>query len=155
MSDADTTPTSTAPSAPEAQAAAPALKGEVLHRKKFMDGKETASEVHRRLGIAKKCAVCGKPGAIRIKVFMPYDEAMKRAPDLMAAIMVSNPDGLKVPTVWFKDGSTPREFIKASDSAFCEHCRVEAERIAGQSAPSWAVVEIDRGLKDTLQVAVA
>jgi len=126
-------------------------KQEVIHRKKFMGGRETPNEVSRRLGIAKKCAICGKAGAIRIRVFMPYDEAMKRAPNLIAAIMASNPDGPKVPTVMFKDGSTPREFIKASDNAFCDNCKVEAERTAA-TAPSWAVVEIDRGVKDTVQV---
>lgn len=139
------------PNVPAATDAAPA-KSPVIHRKKFMDGRETASEVHRRLGIKKKCAVCGGPGAIRIRVFMPLDEAMQRAPNLIAAIMASNPDGPKVPTVTFRDGSTPREFIKASDSAFCDNCKVEAERVAGQSAPSWAVVEIDRGIKDVVQV---
>lgn len=133
--------------------AAPAKK-EVLHRKRFMDGRETPNEVHRRLGIAKKCIVCSRPGAIRIRVFMPLDEAMQRAPNMIAAIMASNPDGPKVPTVTFKDGSTPREFIKASDSAFCDFCKVEAERTAA-TAPSWAVVEIDRGIKDTVQVGVA
>ena len=136
----------TAPAAPS--------KSPVIHRKKFMDGRETPNEVHRRLGIKKKCVICGQPGAIRIRVFMPYDEAMQRAPNLIAAIMASNPDGPKVPTVMFKDGSTPRAFIKASDSAFCDHCKVEAERTAA-TAPSWAVVEIDRGVKDTIQVGVA
>jgi hypothetical protein len=150
--DDTTTPAAPAPLLFDASGAPVRKKQEVLHRKKFMDGKETPNEVSRRLGIAKRCSVCGGPGAIRIRVFMPYDEAMKRAPDLMAAIMVSNPDGLKVPTVTFKDGTTPREFIKASDNAFCDNCKVEAERVAGQSAPSWAVVEIDRGVKDTVQV---
>lgn len=145
-------PDTITPNVPAATDAAPTpAKKEVLHRRKFMDGRETPNEVSRRLGIAKKCAICGRPGAIRIKVFMPYDEAMKRAPDLIAAIMVSNPDGMKVPTVQFKDGSTVREFIKASDNAFCDHCKVEAERTAA-TAPSWAVVEIDRGVKDTVQV---
>jgi len=85
---------------------------------------------------------------------MPYDEASRRAPNMIAAIMATNPDGAKVPTVTFRDGSTPREFIKASDSAFCDSCKVEAERVAA-TAPSWAVVEIDRGPKDTVQVGVA
>jgi hypothetical protein len=147
--------TTPAPTLFDASGAPVTKKQEVLHRKKFMGGRETPNEVHRRLGIAKPCAVCGKPGAMRIRVFMPLDEAMQRAPDLLAAIMAANPMAAKLPTVMFKDGSTPKEFIKASDSAFCDHCKVEAERIAGQSAPSWAVVEIDRGVKDTVQVGVA
>lgn len=142
------------PNVPAVTEEAPAKKREVLHRKRFMGGRETPNEVSRRLGIAKQCIVCKRPGAIRIRVFMPLDEAMQRAPNLIAAIMASNPDGPKVPTVKFKDGSTVREFIKASDSAFCDHCKVEAERTAA-TAPSWAVVEIDRGPKDTVQVGVA
>lgn len=128
-----------------------APKQEILHRKKFMDGRETPNEVHRRLGIKKRCVICGQPGAIRIRVFMPYDEAVKRAPNLIAAIMATNPDGAKVPTVSFRDGETARDFIKASDSAFCDLCKVEAERTAA-TAPSWAVVEIDRGVKNIVQV---
>lgn len=151
MSDVDTTANSNGLIL-DASAPVEKKRDEVIHRKKFMDGRETPNEVHRRLGVAKKCAVCGRPGAIRIRVFMPLDEAMQRAPNLIAAIMASNPDGPKVPTVWFKDGSTPKEFIKASDSAFCDNCKVEAQRIAGQSAPSWAVVEVDAGPKDKVQV---
>lgn len=148
MSDETSPIITTATTTPEAP------KREVLHRKKFMGGRETPNEVHRRLGIGKKCVVCSRPGAIRIRVFMPYDEASRRAPNMIAAIMATNPDGAKVPTVTFRDGSTPREFIKASDSAFCDSCKVEAERVAA-TAPSWAVVEIDRGPKDTVQVGVA
>jgi len=150
---ADETTATTTPTILDASGA-PAKKQEVLHRRKFMGGRETPNEVHRRLGIKKKCVVCSRPGAIRIRVFMPYDEASRRAPNMIAAIMATNPDGAKVPTVTFKDGSTPREFIKASDSAFCDFCKVEAERVAA-TAPSWAVVEIDRGVKDTVQVGVA
>jgi hypothetical protein len=126
-------------------------KTEVLHRKKFMGGRMSASEAHRALGIRKKCATCGRPGAIRIKVFMPHDEAMRRAPNLLAAIAASNPDGAKVPTLMFKDGSSEKPFIKASDCAFCDSCKHEA-RIIAATAPSWAVVEIDEGVKDTIQV---
>jgi hypothetical protein len=151
MSDADNTKP---PTLFDASGAPVTKKQEVLHRKRFMGGRETPNEVHRRLGIGKKCVTCSRPGAIRIRVFMPYDEAMQRAPDMMAAIMVSNPDGPFVPTLDFKDGSTVRKFIKASDSAFCDFCKVEAERVAA-GAPSWAVVEIDRGVKDTIQVGIA
>jgi hypothetical protein len=126
-------------------------KTEVLHRKKFMGGRMSASDAHRALGIRKKCSVCRRPGAIRIKVFMPYDEAMRRAPQLMAAIAASNPAGPNVPTLMFKDGGSEKPFIKASDNAFCDNCKHEA-RITAATAPSWAVVEIDEGVKDTIQV---
>jgi hypothetical protein len=152
MSDADNTPK---PSTLFDASGAPVTqKQEVLHRKTYMGGREKPSETHRRLGIKKKCITCGRPGAIRIRVFMPYDEAVQRAPNMIAAIMASNPDGPFVPTMDFKDGSTVRKFIKASDSAFCDFCKVEAERVAA-TAPSWAVVEIDRGVKDTIQVGIA
>ncbi len=71
-----------------AQAIAEA-KSDTRHRQKFMKGAMTPQEAHRKWGIGKKCSGCGAPGAIRIRVFMPVDEAMKRAPNLapMTAVM--------------------------------------------------------------------
>lgn len=136
--------------------AASAPKKEILHRQKFMGGKMTPQEAHRKWGIGRKCRGCDAPGACRIKVFMPVDEAMKRAPNLLAAIMATNPDESgKLPVVRFKESSSDqigKDYIKASDTVWCDNCKVEARIEAAKSAPSWAVVEIDDGKKDSIQV---
>lgn len=138
-----------------AQAIAEA-KNDIRHRQKFMQGSMTPQEAHRKWGIGKKCSGCGAPGAIRIRVFMPADEAMKRAPNLCAAIMASNPDGSnRLPTIRFKESKgdqTGKEYIKASDTAWCDNCKVQARLDAAKGAPSWAVVEIDEGKKDNIRV---
>ena len=138
-----------------AQAIAEA-KTDIRHRQKFMKGSMTPQEAHRKWGIGKKCAGCGAPGAIRIRVFMPVDEAMKRAPNLCAAIMATNPDNSnRLPTIRFKESKgdeVGKEYLKASDTAWCDNCKVQARLDAAKGAPSWAVVEIDEGKKDNIRV---
>lgn len=139
-----------------AEAAAQPAKEKVIHRKKFMGGQMTPQEAHQKWGIGRACRNCKAPGTCRIKVFMPVDEAMRRAPNLVAAIMVANPDGAgKLPTVRFKESSSDlvgKDYLKASDTTWCDNCKVEARLEAARSAPSWAVVEIDDGKKDTIKV---
>ena len=135
--------------------AAAEVKPDVRHRQKFMQGRMSLKDAHRKWGIGKKCQ-CGAPGAIRIRVFMPLDEAFKRAPNLLAMIMANNPDESgKLPTVTFKESATDivgKEYIKASDTAWCDNCKVQARLEAAKGAPSWAVVEIDEGKKDSIRV---
>ncbi len=131
-------------------------KQEIWHRQKFMQGRMTPQEAHRKWGIGKKCSGCGQPGAIRIRIFMPVDEAIKKAPNLIAMIMATNPDGSgKLPTVKFKESKTDitgKDYIKASDTAWCDNCKTQARLEAARGAPSWAVVEIDEGKKDNIRV---
>ncbi len=132
-----------------------APNGAPLHMKRFMDGRLTPQELHQKLGFGKPCIVCGGPPAIRIRVFMPLEEAMKVAPELCAGIMASNPDGPYVPTVKMKNTSGSEfQAMKASDCCFCANCKVGAEREAAKG-PSWAIIEIDRGPDATNKVAVA
>jgi hypothetical protein len=142
---------------PEAHAREEARpKPEILHRKKFMDGKMTPKEVHRAFGLGRPCSNCGGPPAIRIRVFMPLDEATQRAPNFVAAVAAISPlGGGKLPTVKFKEhaGDTVgKDYIKASDTCWCDNCKVEARITAAKNSPSWAVVQIDEGHKDIVQV---
>ena len=130
----------TSSTAPEAKA--PQQK----HMRKFMGGRMTASEVHRAVGIRKKCSVCGQPAAIRIKVFASLTEMTQRNPNFIAAIMAANPDGPFVPTIDTKWG----KMMKLSDVGACDNCKVEAEK-ASAKHPDWCFVEIDRGIKDVIQ----
>lgn len=128
----------------------------VIHRDKFMKGAMTPKEAHRKWGIARRCNHCNGPGACRIRVFMPLDELVKRSPNFVAALTVASPmgDG-KLPTVRFKEASGDRDgkdYIKASDTVWCDQCKVEARLTAARNSPSWAVVEIDDGPKDNIQV---
>lgn len=116
------------------------------HMKKFMGGRYTPNEVHRAVGIRKKCSVCSQPAAIRIKVYASLEEMIKRNPNFVAAIMASNPDGQFVPTIDTKWG----KMMKLSDVGACDNCKTEAEKVAAKH-PDWCFVEIDRGVKDVIQ----
>ena len=122
-------------------------KKEVLHRKTFMNGQMTPEEAHRAYGIRKKCAVCGKPAAIRIKVLADLAELTKRQPEFVAAIITSNPEGQFVPTI----DTTYGKMVKLSDVGACDNCKQDAEK-ASAKHPEWCMVEIDRGIKNVLQV---
>jgi hypothetical protein len=129
---------------------------EVLHRKKFMDGRMTPKEAHRAYGLGRACSGCGGPPAIRIQVFMPMDEAMQRAPNFVIGVAMANrANPGSVPTVKFKeqkDDRTGKDYLKASDTCWCDNCKVEARLTAAKNSPSWAVVHIDEGHKDIVQV---
>ena len=128
----------------------------VLHTKKFMNGLLTPQEAHRKWGINRRCVHCNGPGACRIKVFMPLDELLKRAPNFVAALMATNPDESgKLPTARFKESAGDKQgkdYIKASDTVWCDHCKTEARLTAARNSPSWAVVEIEEGPQDKIQV---
>ena len=124
-------------------------KKPVVHIKKFAGGRETPQEMHRRLGIRKNCALCGHPAAIRIKVFAPLAELIKRTPEYVAGICASNPDGPYVPTI----DTTYGKMVKISDVGACDLCKTQAEKEAAKG-PSWMLVEIDRGPGNTVAVQV-
>ena len=107
---------------------------------KFMDGRMTPNEAHRALGIRKKCAGCGRPAAIRIRVLADLKELTKQQPQFVAAIAASNPAGPFVPVVPTKYGP----MVMLSDIGACDLCRKTAEVTAAQS-PSWCIIDIDRG----------
>ena len=125
-------------------------RGKVVHLKKFAGGRETPQEMHRRLGIRKNCVMCkGVPAVIRIKVFAPLAELVKRAPEYVAGIIASNPDGPYVPSI----DTTYGKMVKVSDIGACDLCKTQAEKEAAKG-PSWVLVEIDRGPGTTLSVQV-
>ena len=133
-------------------------KPEILHFSKFMDGRMTPSEAHATYAFrGRKCDGChNKPGIMRIKVFMPMDELMRRAPNFLAVVAATNKDMPgQVPTVKLKESTGDQkggDYFKASDTVWCHHCRTQARLEAAKGAPSWAVVEIDEGIKDKIQV---
>ncbi len=125
-------------------------KAEIRHLKRFMGGRATPQEVFRAVGVRKKCAQCGCPASVRIRVLVELKELIKRQPEFVAQIMASNPTGQPVvPTVPTIHGP----MVKVSDVGACSQCRTAAERAAARG-PSWAIVEIDAGPKETVQAQV-
>lgn len=133
-------------------------KGENRNRRKFMGGAMTPTEAHRKYGFGgHRCDGCKtQPGVMRVRVLMPLEEAMRAAPEYMAALAISNREQPgQVPTVQLKESATDtkgKPYFRASQTYWCRDCRVEAQVAAARGAPSWAVVEIDEGIKETMQV---
>lgn len=124
------------------------MSGKIIHVDKFMGGEMTPQEAHRKFGIRKKC-MCGRPGVATIRVLVELAELIKRQPEFVAQIAASNPNGPYVPTVPTKYGN----MVMVSNVAVCENCRKDGE-IAAAKGPSWCLVEINSGPKDSITVQV-
>lgn len=133
-------------------------KPEILHRTKFMGGELTPTEAHRKYAFGgKRCAGCKTaPAVMRIRVLVPMEEAYRKAPNYLAALAATNKEAPgQVPTTQLKESAgdkTGKPYFMASNTVWCASCRVQAQIEAAHGAPSWAVVEIDEGPKDTIQV---
>lgn len=123
-----------------AKSKTPQHRSEVLHRRQLFGGRMTAEEVHRKYAWGGRRCLCGQPPVERIKVFMPKDELLQRAPNVAAAIMATNPDGPYIPVLDTKYGP----MVLVSSVYPCRDCKVTAEKEAAKG-PSWTLVEIDRG----------
>lgn len=110
---------------------------EIVHRKKLFGGRETAQQVHAELAwYGKTCAACDGPPAIRIQVF----------------VLLSDLDPARRAAVLFEVGMGRQRIlklaggdgVKASDIAACA-LHIKGAEHAAAGAPSWAIIEIDRG----------
>lgn len=111
--------------------------------RKFMDGKMTPMEAHRRLAWGGKgCTTCGGAPVLRIKTFMrAADFSSMVEPGVMAMIAAAC-DG-KLPTVPTKFGP----IVRIGDAYACRACQKDAE-IATARLPDYVIPEFDRGPKD-------
>ena len=115
-------------------------RGEVIHRRRFFNGRMTAQEVHARWGIRQPCFSCGKMPVIMIRSLMLHDEFVKADPLLAAEIARTNPTGPFIPTF----PTTYGPMVVVSRVTACSIHQREAEKAAAK-APSGFLIEIDRG----------
>lgn len=113
---------------------------ETIHRKKLFGGRESAEQVHRRLAfpVGSRCACGSEKVAIRIRTLMPASDVVSQHPDW--AIRKAMQQGGKLLVVDSKVG----KLVVVGEIYACDLCRSTAERVAAK-APSWAIVEIERG----------
>lgn len=125
-------------------------KAETIHRKKLFDGKLTAEEVHRGHFPQDAYCKCGSTKvAICVRTFWPVEDLIRNRPE--AAMALAAQHGGKLPCVDFTMG----KHVRVGMAYACDSCKATLERKAA-SAPSWVVVEIDRGPgpdKPVVQVA--
>jgi hypothetical protein len=112
------------------------------HRRKLFNGKTTAEEFHRKHAFrpGERCTGCGGPPAITVRVFLPLDEIVKRQGEAIGRLLITKPDafvGLCIETIH-------GVYVRASQVHACTVCAPALERQAAK-APSWALVEINRG----------
>lgn len=134
-------------SKPQERGLSEEARPKTIHLRKFMKGEMTPSEAHRKLAWGGQRCLCGQPAVIRVRIFSEAAEVSERSPQFLLQLAAEN-DGA-VPVVDFKTG----KYVRISETFGCRSCRAALEKEAA-GAPSWCVVEIDRGVQDTVQVAV-
>jgi hypothetical protein len=117
-------------------------RGQIIHRSKLFGGVVTAAEVHARHGFRQPCAIqgCSNLPVIAIKMLMLHDEFVKQSPLLAAEIARTNPSGPYIPCI----DTTFGKMVMVSKTCACRTHQADAEKAAAK-APSWVLVEIDRG----------
>lgn len=117
--------------------------GEVIHLDKFMQGRMTPMEAHVKYAWSgRRCAVCNGAPVIRIAIFMPLAEAMRRA--FSAVMKAAELNGGDIPSCEMSDG---KRYVKASDAVFCSGCRKTALHEAAEGVRKWSacIVDVDEG----------
>lgn len=122
---------------------------QIQHLQKFDGGRRTPQEVHAQHAFPPnaKCSGCGGRPSVRGIVMAPFDEAQKRG---------FLPDGFITPEVaqtivQINEGGRPRPYIRISMAYSCRNCAKEMEKVLAK-APSWCIVEINRGPDPTNRV---
>lgn len=120
----------------------PSKKPDVLHLQKFMNGRMTPQEVHRKLTyFGKTCTGCGsKKVALRIKAFAPIEWLERSSQGGAFLLMLAAQHGGRIPVAEFIYGP----FVRISDVYACDNCKRHAEKAAAKHPSSW-IIEFDRG----------
>lgn len=121
---------------------------------RLLDGTMTPQEfvAANTFGYSARCNGCGGAPVIQATVFVPYAEAVKRG-------LV--PEGHEAPkqvldvTVMLKSGASGAQepHVRLSQAYSCRLCQPAFERQLAR-APSWAIVDINRGPNPTNQILV-
>lgn len=118
-----------------------------MTEKLILDGL-TPEEAHVKYGFGPnaKCAGCGRRPLTRIITLAPLKEAMKRYPSV-ALLAQTNEQLLLEQLVPIRENPTdkrPTPYVRLGVAFACKTCTPAAEREAAK-APSWCIVEINRG----------
>ncbi len=120
----------------------------MVHRSKLFRGQKTAQEIHREYGMRGRCSLCSGPPTIMVRMMATIEEIKLRSPEYWVSICASaaqrgsvNRDrSIRIPFI----ATTYGKMIRFSTAYACQHHQKELE-ITAAKAPSWVLVEIDRG----------
>jgi hypothetical protein len=117
-----------------------------LGRRQLFDGRFTAEEAHAMFAFPRsaRCAGCGSRGlALRAIVMAPLDEAVKHR--MIDPESAKDPYRLASILIPIQESATSRKlYVRISITYCCRRCQREFERALAK-APSWCIVEINRG----------
>lgn len=134
---------------------APKPAAPIIHRKKLFGGRQTAQEVHAQHAFPPHatCAGCHAPYnklQTRVIILMPLDEMRKRDrefDEIFNAAELAAKAGKPETLAKLHDRLVPTKHgphVRISTTYGCEACTPELERAAAK-APSWCIVDINRG----------
>lgn len=130
-------------------------KRAIQHRKMFDRGRRTPQEYHQQTAfpLNAKCAACGRPPAVRALVFVPLADARRLGMFGMEELTAAAAAAMLQTVVQLKGPSGPVSYVRVSSAYSCKSCQPAFEKTLAK-APSWCVVEIQRGPDPTNRVVV-
>ena len=122
--------------------------------RKFLDGTMTPQEfvAASTFGHYARCNGCGGTPVIEAMVFVPYSEAVRRG--MVPEGHEASQEVIDV-TVMLRSGvnGAKEPHVRLSKAYSCRTCQPAFERQLAR-APSWAIVDINRGPNPTNQILV-
>jgi hypothetical protein len=120
-----------------------ARRAAVIHRKKFMDGAMTPEEAHQRWGIppSARCA-CGAKPLITCRIFMPLDEMVKANAEMIGRLLLDEKSAKHFMDQCIQ--TTSGVYVRTSTAYACKMHEKNLDQAAAK-APSWCIVEFNRG----------
>jgi hypothetical protein len=111
---------------------------EIIHRKKLFDGRPAAEVYAETAWSGAKCTGCGaKPPAIRVQVFVALSDMSVTVREAVLYEIAFR----RVSTVKTVRG----EAVRTSEAYACRLCAASLERTVARHAPSYALVDFERG----------
>ena len=119
--------------------------------RRFMDGRATPQQVHGAWAFkpGAHCLACSRRPVTSVRIFWPIDELVRRDPQF-ATLLQADPAMVMQMVVQMSDG---KHYVRVSSALACPQHSSYLEKVAAK-APSWAVVDINRGPDPTNRVVV-
>ncbi len=110
---------------------------DIIHRKKLFGGRPAAEVYAETAWPGAKCTGCGGPPAMRVQVFVALQDMSAQTREAILYEIAFR----RIDTVRTKLGPA----IRTSEAYACRLCSPSLERTVARHAPSYALVDLERG----------
>lgn len=121
------------------------------HKRHFDGGRSSPQEYHAKHAFPAnaRCQGCTARPTARAITMAPFDECLRRMPEL-EPLLARDPQAILARTVPIRESGLaehPKPYLRLGIAYSCPRCLPALERTLAR-APSWMIVEINRGPAD-------